>query len=705
MPQKKTTGFPYAAIAVILAAGLIVVSLSQQKPQTQELKKFSSLSELEDFIKSSQQEFGYFGLRTLATTETGAAAPAQQKAEDYSTTNIQVAGVDEADIVKNDGRYIYTVAGSNVVILDAYPAESARILSIVNMSGSDVQGLYISGERLVVFANSYGDYTFPADAKPAEGVSIASPTIVRPYFPSSVVRIYDITDRSQPALKRELALNGTYFNSRMIGDHAYIIVNSPVQYYGDDIVLPVKGFPEIYYFDFPDYSYQLTTVLSVNVNQDDEEPQSKIFLLGYSSALFVSKENMYIVYPKRVRHSLLTERAVEEIILPSAPQDVADRIKEVMDSQRPFYEKQGAVAEILQEWFESLNPEDAARLAQEWEQKYSRIQAEVAKETDRSVVHKISVSNGAIEYRTRGEVPGQPLNQFSMDEHNGYFRIATTTSPAFFEPIPLIAAESIAPPMPPQRSMSANHIYVLDSNMNIVGKLEDLARGERIYSARFIGDRAYLVTFIRIDPLFVVDLSDPANPRVLGELKIPGVSDYIHPYDENHIIGVGRSAEDLGTWATFRGLKLSLFDVRDPSSPKEISKYEVGERGTDSEALRDHKAFLFSRSRNLLVLPVIVAEKDYQYSWGGAYAFDVSVENGFSLKGTVSHDEMDEAKKEFYYPRYPVRRSLYIGNTLYTISDRAVKANDLSGMSEIVSVELPQQEQYYILPAVEPAIR
>lgn len=744
---EKPRTMAYVTVFLILAA-LIIFTIKppgqiRQDDQAQ-LKRFSSLEELKSFLNASQQEYGYgYSVGDVRTMAAEAAAPSAQKAaDDYSTTNVQVTGVDEADIVKNDGKYIYAVSGDGVVIVDAYPAEGARIVSIINLSSpnsrANAQRIYINGDRLVVFGSQY-DEIYPVMEKPAiEG--IASRMMIRPYlyYPRTFIRIYDVSDRANPVLKRDVELNGTYHESRMIGDYVYAIVTAPA-YYGRDAPLPLSAedFPDVYYFDVPDYSYQFTHVLSVNVKDDAADAENKIFLLGYSSALFVSRDNIYMVYQKRVKQSYFFDRLVDDVMIPPVPKDVADKIRQIRDSGMPYYEKRITIEEVLRDWLESLNPEEAAPIMRQMEEKAAQIQKDMAKEMDKSVVHKISISNGRIEYRTRGEVPGQPLNQFSMDEHDGYFRIATTTGSSGGFSIASVAVSERVLAAPPEkepqteptnpeatvteepeeqttpanpepsvieqpqpvpavrpRAESLNHLYVLDSDMNIVGKVEDLALGERIYSARFIGDRAYLVTFVRIDPLFVIDLGDPRNPRVLGELKIPGVSDYLHPYDETHIIGVGRSAEDLGDFARFRGLKLSLFDVSDVSSPKEVAKYEIGERGTDSEALYDHKAFLFSKQKSLLAIPVTLAEKEYKYSWQGAYILDVTPESGFQLKGKVTHDEA-KPDETYYYPRYPVRRSMYIGDVLYTISEKAIKANSLAGLKEINRISLPGEQQVY----------
>src|SRR3989338_2141236 len=244
---------------------------------------------------------------------------------------------------------------------------------------------------------------------------------------------------------------------------------------------------------------------------------------------------------------------------------------------------------ILQEWGEN-NAEAAQAVsgqAEEYREKAELIQLEIAREQDKSVIHRIALSSGAIDYKGSGEVPGRPLNQFSMDESGGYFRIATTSQQNQL-----------------RDGSSSNNVYILDSALKITGRLEGLAKGERIYSARFIGERGYMVTFKKVDPLFVIDLT-PTNPRVLGELKIPGFSDYLHPYDENHIIGVGKeTGENEWGGISTKGVKVALFDVTDVEKPKLVDQYEIGEQGTDSEALQDHKAFLFDKDKKLLVLPV-----------------------------------------------------------------------------------------------------
>jgi uncharacterized secreted protein with C-terminal beta-propeller domain len=315
-----------------------------------------------------------------------------------------------------------------------------------------------------------------------------------------------------------------------------------------------------------------------------------------------------------------------------------------------------------------------------------------------TVVYRFALNNGKLDYTGKGQVPGSILNQFSMDESEGFFRIATTKGSLFEE----------------GEYTSKNNLYVMDPDLEICGRLEDVAPGEKIYSVRFMGDRAYMVTFKKVDPLFVIDLKDAKNPTILGALKIPGYSDYLHPYDENHIIGFGKDTIELsneGTWkkdgttAYYQGMKIALFDVSDVNNPKEKFKEIIGDRGTDSELLSDHKALLFSQDKELMAFPVTVMEiKDGgnvsegnrpvygSFSFQGAYVYNVDLEEGFKLRARISHiseEEYDKSGDGWYSSNKNVERIIYIGDDLYTISKGMIKANSMTDMKEKGSLLIP----------------
>jgi inhibitor of cysteine peptidase len=620
-----------------------------QEDVSQGWAKFSSVEEMREYIKKNtpDADTGYRGgmmledrvmTKTLSANSVDVPTAAQgtgtgsTSSPDYSKTNIQVAGVDEADIVKTDGEYIYVVAKGNVFIVKPYPASDGKVVSSINLKDLNPQEIFVNGNRLVVF----GSDSWEKGPEVSVGANGAPMRYDLYYYPSYIsaakVLVYDISDRANPVQVKDLDVEGNYLDSRMIGDHVYFIVNQPFRYYDDDIILPavkedgtesnITRYTDIHYFpNCPDRYYGYATLASVDLK--DNNVEMKTVLSGSADSIYMSQDNLYIA------------------------------------AQR-YYMQRGLTI--------SLYPQSTE---------------------EKTVIHKISVKDGSFDYVATGEVTGRILNQFSMDENKEYFRIATTTGNTWDK-------------------TAKNHVFVLDKDMKESGKLMNLAPGEQIYSARFIGDRCYLVTFKKIDPLFVLDLSNPKSLKVLGKLKIPGYSDYLHPYDENHLIGIGKDAlpSEVGDFAWYQGVKVSLFDVSDVSKPKELASYQIGDRGTDSEALQDHRAFLFDKEKNLLVLPIVLAEKtgngkdnpqEYgDYTFQGAYVFSISPENGIKLRGRVTHETKDNLNKMGYYydSENMVRRSLYIRDILYTLSESKIKANDLASLKEQGTISLTESSGF-----------
>jgi uncharacterized secreted protein with C-terminal beta-propeller domain len=285
-----------------------------------------------------------------------------------------------------------------------------------------------------------------------------------------------------------------------------------------------------------------------------------------------------------------------------------------------------------------------------------------------------------------------------MGEYDGYFRLATT-----------VRNGNMWGGWGFRGSETSNNVFVLDMDLMIVGNITGIAPKESIYSARFMGERTYLVTFEKVDPFFVIDLSDPMDPKILGELKIPGYSDYLHPYDENHVIGLGKDTVESGSgdFSWYQGVKLSLFDVTDLENPKEVSKFIIGDRGTYSLAQSDPHAFLFSLSKHLLVIPIALYEVqgystspyDYgDYVWNGAYVFDVTTDEGFVLKGRISHSDEPIGDMDRYgYGNdvHSIYRSFYIDDVIYTVSQERLMASEMDSTDEIADVILPLAKQVY----------
>jgi len=517
--------------------------------------------------------------------------------------------VDEADIVKTDGEFIYLVSDTSVIIAKAYPVEEAQVLAEIKLD-ERVDGIFINEDKLVVIHENWNDWVIRYEGSEKEYM----PDIVELPVPQTYIKVYDISERSNPVLVRDMSVDGNYFGSRMVGDYLYAIISASAYEQDGEVELPVihpastdvstdvkVDATDIYYIDTADYYYNFTTITSVNVKEDDQEPEYETILMGANSNLYVSLNNIFIT-------SIL--------------------------------------------WGEN---------------------------SEKTAIYRIRTSSGEIAYEANGEVPGRVLNQFSMDEYQGYFRIATTTT--------------------------ANNVYILNmSNLDIVGSLEDLAPGEQIYSARFMGDKGYVVTFKQVDPLFVIDLTNPLDPKELGYLKITGYSDYLHPYGENYLLGIGKEAvpaeEEDFSW--YQGVKISVFDITDFTDPIEIAKEVIGDRGTESPVLQDHKALLFDEEKNLLVIPIWLAEIDeakypygdippYAYGdivWQGAYVFKISPED-IELKGRITHYDDLSQMEGYYYGYNSVQRSLYIDNVLYTISEAKIKMNDLDTLNELGEMQLP----------------
>jgi inhibitor of cysteine peptidase len=618
-----------ACIGCLVIAAIIGTALASEDAGEEtwgDLQKFASKEELREFLKEHAQGGWNDGIYPQvpggAGRESAVKAPAPavtaaptSSARDYSTTNVQVEGVDEADFVKNDGKYIYIISGETLAIVEAFPAKTAKIVSETRVDGRPA-ALFLAGDRLVVFAVAEEQQmTTP------EGSVTPVPvwrTVTHAY-------VYAVGNRAEPELVRDLTFTGDYYDARMVGDYVYTLTRESPVWVRDDIVLPevrsgsaAPVQPDVYRPKTPMQNYVFYTASAFSVRKDTGTPDAETFLLGYDTTLFASQENLYIGYRN-------TGPAYSEGI------------------------------------------------------------------RDQTIIHRFAIKRGAIDYQAMGEVPGHLLNQFSLDEHAGNLRVATTVEGWTRE-----------------GQIQYNNVYVLDPSMKTIGTLEHIAPDERIYAARFVGDRLYLVTFKRIDPLFVIDLSDPKHPGILGKLKIPGYSDYLHPYDADHIIGIGKETNENG-WGgvSVGGLKIALFDVSDVNNPVQVDAVVIGEAGTDSEALRDHKAFLFIQEKDLLVIPVSeikrVENPSSRYpgsysttTWQGAYVYQVNPSSGFTLEGTVTHGE----KGPSYAWNAPdaVRRSLFMDDTLYTISQRSIVMTNLADGSRVSEVFLPYREEAYPPP-------
>ena len=639
--QEVKKKIPIYGAAAILSAMVIVSAIFvfgstpgltplTNPPDASAMKTFSDEGELRNYLLTNSQgtnnysggplDSKFFGDSSRGGALTGTAptmaSESALQGNSYSTTNIQVAGVDEADIVKNDGSYLYVASNAYptnqnyIYILKADPQDPRTVSRIALDKDVYLAGMYLSQDssKLIVIGSEYQVY--------ALDIMVPREPMISPYLNEvrTFLNVYDVSDKVNPVLARNFTLSGSYFNSRMIGDYVYAVVSQPAYIlqnnavplptvYKDSVVSEIAP-TKIYYSDTANYSdvannyFTYTTFVGLNVNDNGEKLTNMTVLMGGASNMYVSLDNIYVTYPT---------------------------------------------------WSES---------------------------GEYTSIYRVSVNKDALSFETKGSVPGYILNQYSMDEYNGNFRLATTS----------------------QKQQSSSNVYVLNMDLTVVGKLENLAVTETIYSARFMGNKAYLVTFRQTDPFFVLDLSNPAAPKVAGELKIPGYSSYLHMYDENHVIGLGMENNTV---------KLSLFDVTNVNAPTEIAKYIVQGDYTSSDALYEPKAFLFDKAKELLVIPVSITKygvidggssvppsgKDVELVplkggyWQGAYVFKLTLA-GFELEGGITHQE--NTNQQNYYSDYNlnVNRALYIDNTLYTLSNEKVKLNSLTDLAQIAEINL-----------------
>ncbi len=682
------------------------------------LKKFNSTDDLRSFLldaraRADLESSGVFGggttfpvpmgLPPMATTSQPAmgglaqesngpaiAAPASTlstptEEPDYSTTNIQVAGVDEPDFLKNDGKYAYVLSGDKLTIIEAYPGETARIISKVGLdvSGQSLQNMFLNKDRLVIF------YT-GNDQK----YSISK----YDYMPTSVTTttthalILDVSDKEDPKIIKDYQVDGSYYNARMIGNYVYFISTS-----GADYVHPMPPVvresskvimsPPIYYYDNPEPSYNFNTITSFDIFGDKITAQT--ILMGSTGTLYVSNDAIYMAYEQYYPYyydSTAKDRFFK-VIVPLLPAGLQSQIISInnqadLDSDSKWIQ----ISDLLQKTYNNMTDSDKAQLYDKINKAVTDYDNNVQQDSRNTIIEKIAIDNGNLKYVAQGQVSGYLLNQYSMDESDGKLRVATTSE--YYNS--------------PNGNAQSNNVYVLDQSLNVVGSLEKIAPNEKIYSARFMGDKLYLVTFHRIDPFFVIDLSED-TPKVLGALKIPGYSSYLHPYDENHIIGIGKEVtqNQYGNSEPL-GIKISLFDVSDVANPVTVDTYEIGGPTSNSDVLSDPKALLFDKEKNILSIPI--SQQQYGQpvplgggampstygpnNWQGFYVFGIDPSRGFSLKGMVEHYNGTN------YGYYQGSRSFYINDSLYTVTPGLMKINDLNNIShEINQIQLDNTGQ------------
>jgi uncharacterized secreted protein with C-terminal beta-propeller domain len=549
---------------------------------------------------------------------------------DYSTTNVQVLGVDEADYVKTDGNFLYTLGSQGLSVIDA---QSQSLIHQQAFDGTPV-GLYLRGDRLSVITYTWTLHklTLPAGVHLEED-SLAAywgdyPQLVDEFVK---VTVLDVSDPAAPTVTEETRIDGSYRDSRAIGDRIYLAVSNPLHVpsprYVADGPTHVKYESEQSYLDWLRNGDGLATGLPGYASSTPDGQGTQGTLMD-GSQLWVKDGTTSLAYQQTTSVAILD-------IADGRPDKIA--ATSVVGWNTKIYASAGAL----------YLASDSA----EWESDFGY----------QSDIVKLTLGSDEITLAASARVAGNLLNSFSMDENGQFFRLATTDY---------------------EQNGYTNRVYVLDqvgSDLRLVGKVDDIAPGEQIYAARFIGDRGYLVTYLQTDPLFTLDMSDPTAPKVAGELEIPGFSDYLQAIDATHLIGLGKATDSYGETNL---PQLSLFDVSDIANPSRTAVYTIDDaNGTRySVADEDHHAFAYFPAQGVLAFSV--RESSYSYGAGEQARTEVvrvDVNNGFTRLGSMLQPGYNAVDL----------RAVRIGQALFSISDMHVLIAELAAPDTILkSIDL-----------------
>jgi hypothetical protein len=550
----------------------------------------------------------------------------------HSDTNVAEPGVDEPDLVKTDGRRIVSVVDGSLRVVDAASRQLTGALWLPpgdaeSQHKAEPAGLLLDGDRALVLFNRL--YRYPVDGPVGTVPSAPEPPVRRDpaavgpgpvLVVGSQLLLVDLT--GSPRLLARLSLDGDYVDARQVGSTVRVVARSS----------PRLGFV------YPDGTRPPGAAAAANrrvvqrSTQDDWLPRYDLDVAGHRSQGQVPCDR--VSHPVTFAGSSLLTVYTFDLAGPAdRVLSGGDPVTIVADEGNRVYGTATSLYVAGYAWRPT---------------------------SPRTDVHRFDLSGpGRPRYAASGEVPGVLLNQYAMSEYRGHLRIATTTaSPTVPGPVPCCAGT--------QGSQSA--VRVLDQRgaaLVEVGRVDGLGKGERISAVRFAGPVGYLVTFRQTDPLYTLDLRDPRHPRAVGELKIRGYSAYLHPAGDGRLIGIGQDATAHGQAL---GTQVSLFDVADPTRPRRLTRYRVP--GGSSPVENDAHAFLYWPAAGLVVVPVLAPDLGPE---GYPAALAMSLRgNALSEVGAVRHPTTGPDRY-----RSGISRALVVGDTLWTLSEAGLQANDL----------------------------
>jgi beta propeller domain-containing protein len=664
--MRKLARFPLASLALLaLSCG--------DKPEDGirddvALQDFRSCSNLEDYIKTQALKDmnaqidalikGLYSGPGRGLPIPGAAAPAgtpvpalaPTQARDFTTTNTQEKDVDEGDFVKNDGSRAFVLHDRQLVKLDTWPPESTRIAWAQPLEGYPME-MFLEGDRVAVFSRVNLSPAFARAGAPLRSLPCSLTRDVR-CADGLKITVLDVSG-ADPGVLYELYLQSGYVSSRRVGSSVRVVSTGGL-----------RGPVLTYYLDTysPDREALRNAYERLRSRNADIIKSSSLEDWLPPSLEVVGGRPRVLTPDCAFFHASTTLGLTTVTALNLARPDAGALLTSLLSPADEVYASKQSLYLTMRHY---------------WRPGVQSVQ-------EHTYIHKFDTASDSlrIRYVASGGVPGHILDQFSLSEDQGSLRVATT-----------------------QRLLGTitNGVHVLQAQggrLEQVGVVAGLAPGEQLYSSRFLDNRGYLVTYRVVDPLFTIDVSDPRQPRQVGELKVPGFSTYLHPIDRDHLLAIGRETAETPNGLRVIGLALQVFDVSDFSSPRLMHKQVFGTWGSSSEAENDHKAFNYFPARGLLAIPF----SDWTQSRVGGFQsslelFRVSLAGGIVSAGSVDHSDLNRpvAYQSYPWPYSPrVRRSIMMEDFVYSISMGGVKVSPVDDPGRtLVAISLPDP-----LPAV-----
>jgi len=530
-----------------------------------------------------------------------------------SKTNVQVEGVDESDVVKNDDRYIYIV---NYVGLSIVDTETEKVYhhEFENFSPNE---LFLYKNYLVMLGTVWEETNTEPSGKIAVDVVFGRGCFYSYYYFKTIV--LDVANPEKPEIVREFMADGSYYlQGRMIDNTLYLILQK-----------------------YNIYSAKKNSAILPSYTDTAEKVNNKV--LPLEDIKIIGGDDYYNCY------TLLVSFKVDEKNAPD--------VNAYLGSFNLVYSSQNNLYATRLAYFNKPNIDSDGTVRND------SVLNPYYYPDMHTVIYRFNYQNGKMVYQGKAIVKGELLNQFSMDEYDGVFRVAHTAKNYTIENWELKS-----------ESFVSTFAIAEANQFKLLASLGGMGKDELIYSVRFDGPFGYIVTFKTIDPLYVVDLTNPEKPVVRSELKSPGVSDYLHMINDKLLLGVGRVTEETSYGATVsKGVKISLFDISNPDETKEVDLLYLGD-SSYTELQYNHKALLALPSQQLYALPVSCYLNNYSSYRQGMYVFEVDVDNSkLNYRGLITHPDVYSTER--YYFSNAIVRGVIIDSKIYTISQSFVGIN------------------------------